>query len=126
MMPTSGHCGIAFVRTPERVAEKPVRLRELAAIDLDEAIEHYRLHAGDQIAFDLIDALERAFRRIGHNPGIGNLRYGYELGIPDLRVWQVARFSYAAFYVDADELVDVWRVLNLHRNIPETLREPTT
>jgi toxin ParE1/3/4 len=108
------------------VAVRPVRLRALAAADLDEAAAYHHGHAGEQIALDFIDAVERAIHRIGHQPHLGTLRYGYELAIPGLRAWPVDRFPYALFYVDTDETVDVWRVLHARRDIPTSLHEPTT
>lgn len=123
--PTSCHCAIALAQATDHVAVTPVLLRSLAASDIDEAAGHYRRHAGKQTALDFIDAIERAVRQIGHNPGIGNLRYGYELDIPNLRAWPVARFPYVMFYIVSDKVVDVWRVLHTRRDIPETLRDPT-
>ena len=103
---------------------KPVRLRERAATDLQDASEYYRNEAGEQTALEFIDAVERGVRRIGRNPQIGSLRFAFELGIPDLRAWPVSRFPYVVFYVDAEDLVDVWRILHTRRDVPASLGEP--
>ncbi len=105
---------------------RPVRLRALAATDLDDAAEYYRQHAGEQIAIDFIDAVERGIRELGRRPQIGSLRFAYELEIPDLRASAISRFPYIVFYVDADDVVDVWRVLHTRRDFPTTPREPTS
>lgn len=103
---------------------RPVRLRALAASDLEEAVEYYRGHAAEKAALDFIDAVQHALEHISTNPGIGNLRYGYELDIPGLRAWPVARFDYAVFYVEAADVIDVWRLLKTRRDVPETLQDP--
>jgi toxin ParE1/3/4 len=102
----------------------PVRLRQLAATDLENASEFYRQQGGEQTALDLIDVVERAIRRIGRNPNVGSLRFAHELAIPDLRAWPLSRFPFIVFYVDAEEIVDVWRILHAHRDIPTTLQRP--
>jgi toxin ParE1/3/4 len=105
---------------------KPVRLRELAATDLEESSEYYRQHSGVSTALEFIDAVERAIRRIGRNPNVGSLRFAYELGIPDLRAWPVPKFAHIVFYVDADDVIDVWRILHSRHDLPATLRDPNT
>jgi toxin ParE1/3/4 len=105
------------------VAATPVRLRALAAADLEDAAGYYRAQAGQQIALEFVEAVERAFRTIGRKPHIGTPWYGFEVSIPDLRAWPVARFPYLVFYVETGSVIDVWRVLHTSRDIPVTLRE---
>lgn len=108
------------------MSDTPIRLRALAAADLEDAADYYRDHAGAQAAIDFIDEVQAAFRLISSGPGIGSLRYSYDLDVPNLRAFRIKRFDHAVFYVETDDLVDVWRILHTRRNIPETLREPTT
>ena len=103
---------------------KPVRLRSLAAHDIDTAIDHYHQEASDVVAGRFIDAVERTLARIGRHPHAGALRYSYDLGVPDLRFIALARFPYAVFYLDAADEIDVWRVLHTRRDIPAILSEP--
>jgi toxin ParE1/3/4 len=103
---------------------KPVRLRQLAAADLDDASEYYRREAGEQTALDFIDVVERGIKRISSGPHVGSLRFGYELAIPDLRAWPLQRFPYVVFYVVTDDEIDVWRILHARRDIPATLAPP--
>ena len=105
---------------------KPVRLRQLAAVDLEGASEFYDREAGEQIALDFIDAVENAIKRIRRSPHVGSLRFAYELAIPDLRAWPVQRFPYLVFYVVSDEEIDVWRVLHTRRDVAATLEPPET
>lgn len=105
---------------------KPVRLRQLAAADLDGASQYYRREAGEQTALDFIDAVERGIKRIRRSPHVGSLRFAYELAIPDLRAWPLRRFPYVVFYVVTDEEIDVWRVLHARRDVPATLEPPRT
>lgn len=103
---------------------KPVRLRQLAATDLENASELYRQQGGEETALDFIDVVERAIRRIGRNPNVGSLKSAHELAIPELRAWPLSRFPFIVFYIDAEEIVDVWRILHGNRDIPTTLQRP--
>ena len=68
--------------------------------------------------------MQDAFGSISSGPGIGSLRYSYDLDIPGLRTFPIKRFDHALFYVDTDDVVDVWRILHTRRHIPETLEPP--
>ena len=105
---------------------KPVRLRALAAPDLDGAREYYRHESGEQIALEFIDAVEHGIQRISRRPQVGSLRFAYELAIPDLRAWPLRRFPYVVFYVIADDQIDVWRILHDRRDVPTALKPPDT
>lgn len=100
---------------------KPVRLRQLAATDLEAASDYYRLEAGEQVALDFIDAVERGVKRISRSPHLGSLHFAYELAIPDLRAWSLQRFPYVVFYIVADDEIDVWRILHTRRDLPATI-----
>lgn len=106
------------------MADKPNRLRTVAAADLADATDYYRDNAGEQVALGFVDEVQAAFTRIASGPAIGGLRYSYDLDIPGLRALPIKRFAYEIFYVEADEVIDVWRVLHTRRDIPETLRQP--
>jgi toxin ParE1/3/4 len=121
---TSSPSEIASDPPADRPVAKPVRLRQLAATDLQNASEFYRQQGGEQTALAFIDVVERAIRRIGGNPNVGSLRYSYELAIPELRARPLSRFPFIVFYVDAEEIVDVWRILHGLRDIPTTLQQP--
>lgn len=105
------------------MAARSVQLRELAAIDIDHAADHYRSEAGADLALRFIDALERTLDRIARSPQTGSLRFAYELQIPDLRVRPVARFPYLVFYVATDDVIDVWRVLRTKRDVPSAIAD---
>lgn len=106
------------------MANKPIRLRALAAADLEDATSYYRDHAGEETALSFIDEVQAAFGLISSGPGIGSLRYSYDLDIPGLRAFPIKRFGHAVFYVETDVVVDVWRILHTRRDIPETLEPP--
>ena len=103
---------------------RPVRFRHLATADLESAVDYYLREAGNEIALRFVDAVERAAQRASNSPQLGSLRFAYELGLPGLRVLPVARHPYRMFYVERDELVDVWRLLHSSRDIPATLQDP--
>jgi toxin ParE1/3/4 len=102
---------------------KLVRLRQLAAADIDTAADHFLAEAGPDVPGRFISAVERALHHIGRHPHSGSLRFSYELDIPELRAWPLTRFPYLVFYVEHDTEIDVWRVLHTSRDIPATLAD---
>jgi toxin ParE1/3/4 len=97
---------------------KPVRLRRLAADDVEGAVDHLLAEAGADVATRFVDAVERALRHVGRHPQSGSLRFSYDLDIPELRAWSLARFPYLVFYVERDNEIDVWRILHTRRDLP--------
>ena len=102
---------------------KPVQLRRLASDDIEGALEHYLATAGRDVAERFIDAVERCLKHVARHPNSGSLRFAYELDLPDLRSYPIARFPYVVFYVEHDSRIDVWRVLHTRRDIPAALVE---
>jgi toxin ParE1/3/4 len=100
------------------VRAKPVVPRRVALRDIDEAVAYYLGEGGDETALRFIDAVEKAFTRIGRHPASGSPRYAVELNLPGLRAMPVTRHPHLVFYVDRDDHVDVWRVLHGERDIP--------
>jgi len=103
------------------VISKRVVQRERASRDIDGALEHYIAEAGSRAALGFIDALEAAYRHLGEHPASGSTRYAHELHLPGLRSWKLARYPYVIFYVEGEEHLDVWRVLNALTDIPSWL-----
>ena len=64
---------------PQGVSGKPVRPREMANLDVEEAVAHYRRTAGEKVVLGLIDALVRTFSHIARHPASGSPRYAPEL-----------------------------------------------
>jgi toxin ParE1/3/4 len=98
--------------------------RSVALSDVEQAIDHYAREAGAGIALGLIGALETAYRAIAEHPRIGSPRYAQELDLPGLRHRPVGRYPFLIFYVERDDHIDVWRVLDARRDLPEWLRDP--
>lgn len=92
--------------------------RELANLDVDEAIEHYLSESAAEAAMGFIDALERAYAHISRNPSTGSPRYAHELNLPGLRSWPLTHYPFLVFYIEQSDHIDVWRVLHGHRDIP--------
>lgn len=105
------------------MAAKSVQFRDLATLDLDSAADYYVVNADVDVAVRFVDAVEAAVRRVGKNSGLGSLRFAYELSIPGLRAAPVGKFPYLLFYVERDDVVDVWRLLHTSRDIPTTLQD---
>lgn len=100
---------------------RPVRLRERAALDVDQAVDYYLAEADTDVALRFVDAVERLVGQIGRSPHSGSLRFSYELEIPGLRVRPLSRFPFLVFYVVDDRFVDVWRILHTSRDIPTAI-----
>lgn len=99
---------------------RPVRLREVAAADVDGAIAYYR-SANDASAGAPIDAIQRGMERIARSPNVGTLRFAYELGIPGLRAWPLTGFPYIVFYLVGEDAIDVLRMLHQRRDVSASL-----
>jgi len=97
--------------------------RELANRDVEEAIDHYLVEATAKVALGFVDELEKAYAHIARHPASGSPRYAHQLGLADLRFWPLGRYPYLVFYVERDERIDVWRVLNDQRDIPAWMNE---
>ena len=101
---------------------RPVVLRALAHADIEAAVDHYASEAGEAVALGFIEALEAAFAHIARHPDSGSPRYALELDLSGLRSWPLALYPYLVFYVVNPNAIDVWRVINARRDIPEWLR----
>ncbi len=97
--------------------------RALAARDVEEAIDHYRVEATARVALGFVDELEKAYAHLARHPASGSPRYAHQLGLADLRFWPLGRYPYLIFYVERDEHIDVWRVLHAQRDIPAWMNE---
>ena len=93
-------------------------------LDVEEIVDHYLETSPQAIALGFVDALESAYARIGDHPVIGSLRHSYELELPGLRAWMLKGYPYLVFYVERDDHVDVWRILQGSRDIPQLIQEP--
>lgn len=96
---------------------KPVIPRAAARIDVDMALDHYRLEAGDDVALRFVDALQHTYRLIAARPGLGSPRFAHELDLPELRYRKVGRFPYLLFYIERADHIDLWRMLHARRDI---------
>lgn len=76
---------------------KPVVPRRRAAQDVDAIVDDYLSESSQQTVLRFIDALESAYGHIAAHPGIGSLRYAYELALPGLRYWPLKGFPYLVF-----------------------------
>lgn len=98
-----------------------VRL-ESAQADERDATAHYAREAGLDVALRFTEALRDVYRSIADRPGIGSPRYGDFLGIENLRSRTVKRFPYLVFYVEREDHIDIWRILQAQRDIAAWLR----
>jgi toxin ParE1/3/4 len=104
---------------------KPVVPRTDANRDVDEALEHYLTEGAESAALGFIDALEQAYTHIARQPATGSPRYTHALNIPGLRFWPLTRYPYLVFFIERNDHIDVWRVLQGQRDIPAWLVNDT-
>jgi len=103
---------------------KLVLRRVQAQEDVIGAITYYLEQDAPDAAEDFISALEKSIGLISRYPASGSPRYASELGLSDLRFWQIIRYPYLVFYVECNEYIDVWRILYGQLDISACLREP--
>jgi toxin ParE1/3/4 len=108
------------------VTSKPIFAREKARWDIEGAVDYYFTTAGQGIALQFVDSLERVYWLISAYPASGSLRYAYELNLPGLRFRQLTNYPYLVFYIEGEHHVDVWRVLHAQRDIPAWMQESAT
>jgi toxin ParE1/3/4 len=106
------------------VRSKRVIPRSLARRDVEEAIGDFLAKGARDAALGFIDTLEAACAQIGRYPGIGSLRYGQELNLPELRCWPLGRYPFLVFYAERPHHIDVWRVLHGQRDVAAWMSEP--
>ena len=93
----------------------------MADADILTALEYYIANS-PEYALVFVDDVEEAYQHIQQFPVSGSLRYAYELGLPDLRVWSCNKYPYLIFYVDYPTQIEVWRVLHSRSDVPATLQ----
>ncbi|CAB3804327.1 type II toxin-antitoxin system RelE/ParE family toxin [Pararobbsia alpina] len=101
---------------------RPVIPTRLAKQDVEDELTHYLVDEGsEQAALGFIAEIEQAYDRLAKHPNIGSPRYGYELSLPGLRSWPLDRYAHLIFYIEREDHVEVWRMLNGKRDIPAWL-----
>ena len=68
-------------------------LRSLAASDIDAIVDNLIIEAGSTAVVRFVDALEAGLRHTASARGSGSLKFGYELGIPELRAWRASTLT---------------------------------
>jgi toxin ParE1/3/4 len=95
--------------------------REAAERDVDAAVDHYTLEAGEDVARSFVDSLREAYRVIAERPRIGSPRYAASTSFRGLRSRRLRRFPYMVFYFERVDHIDIWRILHAQRDIPAVL-----
>lgn len=101
---------------------KPLLRRSRADEDVQGAIDHL-VADSPAVALKFVDALEATCVRIRRSPAIGSLRYADELGLPGLRCRLCGRSPYLVFYMEYADRIEVWRVLQMRRDVPRRFAE---
>lgn len=99
---------------------KPVRLRRIAAADVETIVDHLLDNADVETANRFVDTFERIVSGIGRHPHQGSLSLAHELDIPGLRFRRISGFAHLIFDIEGDQYVDVWRILHERRDLPAT------
>ncbi len=103
---------------------KAMRFREAALADVEAAVRRYAENAGAPTADAFLDALDGATAHMVRHPSTGSPRWAQALNVDGLRSWKLGRFAHLVFYVEREDRVEVWRVLDGARDIPASLAEP--
>lgn len=90
---------------------KRAHLRPQAEADLLEATRHYANEGSVDLAERMFDATVAALEPIERMLGIGSPRLGQVCEIPGLRSWRVTGFPMQWLYFEAEDHLDVVRLL---------------
>jgi toxin ParE1/3/4 len=96
---------------------KRVHLRPQAEADLLEAARHYATEGSVDLAERMFDSAIAALEPIERMPGMGSPRLGQLCEIPGLRSWRVTDFPMQWLYFEADDHLDVVRLLGDRQDI---------
>ncbi len=108
------------------MSRKPVVRRERATADITAAVDYYLNAAGTAVALDFVNAAEQTIDEISRAPALGSPRFGNVLDIPGLRSRRTDGFPFLIFYWEAEDRIEVWRVLHERRDIGATLLDVET
>ncbi len=103
------------------MTSKRVFLRSAARADVEAATDWYIVEAGDDVALRFVDSLDNVLAIVGQHPALGSPRYAHVLRFPGLRSRRVRGFPYLVFYVEADERIEVLRLVHTSRSIARWL-----
>jgi toxin ParE1/3/4 len=90
---------------------KPAILRPQARRDRELEVRYYRKEAGNKVAVRLVCASNAALDQLELEPAMGSPVLGKTLGIPELRIWRLAKFPLLWFYFERDDHLDIVRLL---------------
>ncbi|HTH79310.1 MAG TPA: type II toxin-antitoxin system RelE/ParE family toxin [Ramlibacter sp.] len=96
---------------------KPARLRPGAERDLVEMAHYYSQAGGMGLGERGFDAAVTALEQIQRMPKMGSLRLGQLCDIPLLRSWRVKGFPMQWLYFEAEDHLDVVRLLGDRQDI---------
>ncbi len=100
---------------------KRARLRPQAEADLVDAARHYAAQGSIELAERMFDAAIAALEPIERNPKMGSPRLGQLCEIPGLRSWRVIDFPMQWLYFEAEDHLDVVRLLGDRQDIVAVL-----
>ena len=104
---------------------KPAHLRPRAEADLIEGARHYAKEGSVELAERMLDAALAALEPIERMPSMGSPRLGQLCEIPGLRSWRVAGFPMQWLYFEAEDHLDVVRLLGDRQDIVAILSTDT-
>lgn len=96
---------------------KRARLRPQAEEDLVETARYYAKVGGSELGLKMFETAVAALDPIQRTPGIGSSRLGELCEVPGLRSWGVPGFPLRWFYFEADDHLDVARLLGDRQDI---------
>ncbi len=96
---------------------KRAHLRPQAEADLLEAAAHYATAGSIELAERMFDAAIAALEPIERMPGLGSPRLAQLCEIPGLRTWRITDFPMQWVYFEAENHLDVVRLLGDRQDI---------
>jgi len=100
-----------------------LRIRRSAKADLAEIVD-YLAARNTSAATRFVESVHREFEFIRQYPGAGATRQAAPPSLPGLRSWPVKGFrKYLIFYVRAEQIVEIVRVLHGNRDVDRIIGE---
>ena len=93
-------------------------LNSAAEREVEKALRHYLLEAGEALGSRFFTEFLEALDHIAKFPLSGSSRYGAVVNISNLRAWTLKKFPFVIFYVVGELQINVIHFLHQHSDIP--------
>ena len=105
------------------MTKKSIALNPRADFDIDDVLSHYQAQQAFQAGESFLTELAKCLTFVQTFPKAGSLRLGYEVGRRNIRTWPMNKFPFLLLYREAQNKVDILRVLHQSSDIPRWMKD---